>query len=144
MQIRPLAGGVPTALLVLVFASFAAAQTSAPEISFTVAMPRPHTHLFDIEVAVKRGPTITVPAQEQLLMPVWTPGSYLVREFERHVQDFAATDAAGQPLKWEKINKNTWRVMTGGAREWRAKYQVYANELSVRTSELNSNHAFWN
>ena len=38
-------------------------------------------------------------------MPVWTPGSYLVREFERHVQDFAATDAAGKPLKWEKTKQ---------------------------------------
>jgi predicted metalloprotease with PDZ domain len=60
------------------------------------------------------------------------------------VQDFTATDAAGQSLKWEKTNKNTWRVSTKGAREWRATYRVYANELSVRTSELNSDHAFWN
>ena len=77
-------------------------------------------------------------------MPVWTPGSYLVREFARHVQDFTATTAAGQPLKWEKINKNTWRIATNGARDWQASYRVYANELSVRTSELNSSHAFWN
>ncbi len=77
-------------------------------------------------------------------MPVWTPGSYLVREFARHVQDFTATTATGQPLKWEKINKNTWRITTNGARDWQASYRVYANELSVRTSELNSSHAFWN
>ncbi|HEV2834110.1 MAG TPA: PDZ domain-containing protein, partial [Pyrinomonadaceae bacterium] len=43
-----------------------------------------------------------------------------------------------------KTNKNTWRVSTNGAREWHATYRVYANELSVRTSELNSDHAFWN
>ena len=78
------------------------------------------------------------------MMPVWTPGSYLVREFARHVQDFDAKDAAGQSLKWEKINKNTWRVATNGSRDWHASYRVYANELSVRTSELNSAHAFWN
>jgi len=60
------------------------------------------------------------------------------------VQDFAAADAAGLPLKWEKTNKNTWRINTNGAREWHATYRVYANELSVRTSELNSEHAFWN
>ena len=144
MPKAPLFSGALTTFLFLFFTSLATAQTNAPEISFTAAMPRPHTHLFEIEVAIKRGPTASVPAQEQLLMPVWTPGSYLVREFERHVQDFAATDATGQPLKWEKINKDTWRVTTNGAREWRAKYRVYANELSVRTSELNSSHAFWN
>ena len=115
---------------------------SPPEISFTVAMPRPHTHLLEVDVSIKR--TANGPTEENLIMPVWTPGSYLVREFARHVQDFAATDAAGQPLKWEKIDKNTWRIATNGAREWRATYRVYANELSVRTSELNSGHAFWN
>jgi predicted metalloprotease with PDZ domain len=119
-----------------------AGQTAAPEISFTVAMPRPHTHLFEVQVAVKR--TADGPQEESLVMPVWTPGSYLVREFARHVQDFAAQTASGQPLKWEKVNKSTWRIVTGGAREWQATYRVYANELSVRTSELNSSHAFWN
>ncbi|HKY42333.1 MAG TPA: hypothetical protein VJM50_04520, partial [Pyrinomonadaceae bacterium] len=73
-----------------------AGQTAAPDISFTVAMPRPHTHLLDVNVAVKR--TVEGPQQESLVMPVWTPGSYLVREFARHVQDFTATTAAGQPL----------------------------------------------
>src|SRR5687767_8102053 len=147
MHKAPLFSGALLTFLFVLFANPAAAQTissTSPEISLSVAMPRTHTHLFEIDIAVKRGPTSTVPAHEQLVMPVWTPGSYLVREFERHVQDFAATDAAGQPLKWEKTNKTTWRVTTNGAREWHAKYRVYANELSVRTSELNSSHAFWN
>jgi predicted metalloprotease with PDZ domain len=105
-------------------------------------MPRPHTHLFEVDVAIKR--TADGPQEELLVMPVWTPGSYLIREFARNVQDFTASTATNQPLKWEKINKNTWRVVTNGAREWHARYRVYANELSVRTSELNSSHAFWN
>jgi predicted metalloprotease with PDZ domain len=129
------------AALLLVLPVLAAAQAPV-DISFTVAMSRPHTHLFDVEIAIKRA--ASGPQEEMLVMPVWTPGSYLVREFERNVQDFAVTDAARQPLKWEKTNKNTWRVVTNGAREWRATYRVYANELSVRTSELNSEHAFWN
>ncbi len=107
-------------------------------------MTRPHTHLFEIDVSIKRGPAATAPTEELLVMPVWTPGSYLVREFQRHVQDFDAKDATGQSLKWEKTNKNTWRVVTNGSRDWHATYKVYANELSVRTSELNSGHAYWN
>ena len=121
-------------------------NANAPDISFTVSMPAPHTHLLQVELRVRaeRGPA-ALPAQLDLVMPVWTPGSYLVREFERHLQDFAATDAAGQPLAWRKLDKNTWRVETGGAaREVRATYRVYANELSVRTNELNDRHAFWN
>src|SRR4030095_10352312 len=97
----------------------ASAQTPPVEISFTVAMPRPHTHLFDVDVAIKR--IESGPQEERLVMPVWTPGSYMVREFARHVQDFAATDAAGQQLKWEKTNKDTWRIVTNGTREWHAR-----------------------
>src|SRR6185503_5797200 len=133
---------VCAAALLIVLPLLIQAQNPPVDISFTVAMPRPHTHLLEVDVAIKR--TAEGPQQEQLIMPVWTPGSYLVREFARHVQDFAAKDSSGRPLQWEKTNKDTWRVTTGGAREWQATYSVYANELSVRTNQLNSDHAFWN
>jgi predicted metalloprotease with PDZ domain len=115
-----------------------------PEIGFTVSMPKPHTHMLDVQMRIKHGADEQAAKEEVLVLPVWTPGSYLVREFERNVQDFTATDAAGQPLSWEKINKDSWRILTNGVRDWRASYRVYANELSVRTSEVNSDHAFWN
>ncbi|HEX8069245.1 MAG TPA: PDZ domain-containing protein [Pyrinomonadaceae bacterium] len=146
----------PAALLLAALAlatlpAAARAQTAAaPDIAFTVSMPEPHTHLLQVEIRVRAGGQIerggaALPAPLDLVMPVWTPGSYLVREYERHVQDFAATDGAGRALAWRKVNKNTWRVETGGAaREVRAAYRVYANELSVRTNELNDRHAFWN
>ena len=115
-----------------------------PDIAYTVSMPKPHTHMLDVEVRIKHGPGEPAAKEELLVLPVWTPGSYLIREFERHVQDFEATDSAGQTISWGKVNKNTWRIVTNGAREWKATYRVYANELSVRTSEVNSDHAFWN
>src|SRR5688500_13214653 len=119
-----------------------AAAAEAPEIAFTVSMPRPHTHLFEVEA--RFGFRAAAPASLELVMPVWTPGSYLVREFARHVQDFTAADSSGRALAWAKTEKHTWRVETGGAREVRVRYSVYANELTVRTSELNDRHAFWN
>jgi predicted metalloprotease with PDZ domain len=132
--------------LVLLACSAIPAQTTSPlssDISFTVAMPKPYTHLLEVEMRVQIPANLQVPNETDLVMPVWTPGSYLIREFERQVQDFAA-DANGRALDWTKVNKNTWRVKTNGVRLWRARYRVYANELSVRTSELNSDHAFWN
>ena len=131
---------------VLLTTTSAPAQTNNPlssDISFTVAMSKPYTHLFEVEMRVKIPANLQAPNESDLVMPVWTPGSYLIREFERHVQDFAA-DVGGRALDWTKADKNTWRVQTGGARQWRVTYSVYANELSVRTSELNSDHAFWN
>lgn len=85
-----------------------------------------------------------MPDKAELKMPVWTPGSYLIREYARHVQDFAATDSGGNNLVWQKINKNTWQIETKGVKEIVAKYNVYANELTVRTNELNADHAFFN
>jgi predicted metalloprotease with PDZ domain len=114
---------------------------AAPEISYTVSMSKPWTHLLEVEMRVKwnRAPEAT-----DLKMPVWTPGSYLVREYARHVQDFNAASSSGQSITWEKINKNTWRVKNGGARDIVVRYRVYSNELTVRTNELNDEHAFWN
>jgi predicted metalloprotease with PDZ domain len=117
------------------------AASSVPDISYTVSMSRPWTHLIEVEMHVRMS---QMPQQLELKMPVWTPGSYLVREYARHVQDFAAKNAAGASLNWRKINKNTWQIDSAGANEVVATYRVYANELTVRTSELNDEHAFWN
>ena len=114
---------------------------SRPEINFTVSMSKPNTHLFEVEMILRDA---HLPPVINLVMPVWTPGSYLVREFERHLQDFAAKDAAGLPLAWQKINKDTWRVDAKGAREVRVTYRVYANELSVRTNDLDDRHGYFN
>src|SRR5256714_7124372 len=117
---------------------------NSSDILFTVSMPRPWTHLLEVEMRLQIPASLNVPNDTDLIMPVWTPGSYLIREFERNVQDFVASDAKGRPLTWTKIDKNTWRVNTNGVRQWRAFYRVYANEFSVRTNEMNSDHAFWN
>lgn len=116
-------------------------KTAAPDIFYTVSMSKPFTHLLEVEMRLKAA---NLPAKAELKMPVWTPGSYLVREYARHVQDFAAKNAAGSELDWRKINKNTWQIDTNGANEIVVSYKVYANELTVRTNELNSDHAFWN
>jgi predicted metalloprotease with PDZ domain len=132
-------------LLFLVSGSVARAglQDGGTNISFTVSMSKPHTHLLEVEMRISRG-LAAWPREETVVMPVWTPGSYLIREFERHVQDFTARDGSGRVLEWTKINKNSWRIRTNGSSQWVLTYRVYANELTVRTNELSSEHAFWN
>lgn len=119
----------------------AESKPSPPAISYTVSMTKPWTHLLEVEMRVGSD---KLPGRLDIVMPVWTPGSYLVREYARHVQDFAATDAAGSPLGWRKTSKNTWQIDTGGLKEAIVRYNVYSNELTVRTNELNSEHAFFN
>ena len=131
-------------VVVLAAVSAPAQNPNTSDISFTVSMPEPWTHLLKVEMRVQIPANLNVPNESDLVMPVWTPGSYLIREYERNVQDFAATDANGRAFEWTKIDKNTWRVKTNGARRWQVSYRVYANELTVRTNELNADHAFWN
>jgi predicted metalloprotease with PDZ domain len=112
---------------------------------FTVAMPRPETHLYDITMEVDpKGATSL-----DLVLPVWTPGSYLVREFARHVRDVSAKGKNGRTVAIEKIAKNAWRVSLSSFKEdllspLSVHYRVYAHELTVRTSHLDSSHAYGN
>src|SRR5918997_1168637 len=70
-----------------------AAQTGEP-IRYTVRFPAPHTHYMEIEAVYPTGGR----PQIDLFMAVWTPGSYLVREYERHVENIAARGATGKPV----------------------------------------------
>jgi predicted metalloprotease with PDZ domain len=77
-------------------------------------------------------------------LPVWTPGSYLVREHQRHVDGFQARDESGGELPVEKIDKHTWRISPGSARTVRAGYRLHCFELTVRTNHVDATHAFVN
>lgn len=103
-------------------------------------MPNPNDHLFHVELDVPRERVGAL----DVALPAWTPGSYMIRDFARHVQDFEATDARGRALAWERVDKQTWRIDAGSARRVRVRYRVYANDLSVQTSHLDATHGFAN
>jgi predicted metalloprotease with PDZ domain len=108
-------------------------------INYCIALPQHHAHLIDV--------TLTLTASSDpinLQMPVWTPGSYLVREYARHVQSFVVQQA-GQPCAWTKIDKSTWQILPLRADEpVTVHYQVYGYELTVRTNHVDASHAFFN
>src|SRR5688572_21550171 len=113
-----------TATLVMTHIDSAHAQTAASPIRYAVSFPAPHTHYVEVRADV---PTAGRPEIE-LMMPVWTPGSYLVREFSRHIENVRAADPAGRTLRVVKSDKNRWRVTTGGAARAVVSYKVYARE----------------
>ena len=100
------------ALVVMPYAAPAAAQTTSAEpIRYTVSFPAPHTHYVEVSASV---PTGRQP-QVELMMAVWTPGSYMVREYARNVEALTAAGPEGRALSVEKTDKNRWRVAAGGA-----------------------------
>lgn len=121
---------------------------SASPLSYTVEMPHPESHLFVVTLQIQSWSEPTL----SLRMPVWTPGSYLVREYARHVQSFSAQGnySSGekaethQPLAWQKVAKNHWLVQTPNQTEITIAYTVFANELTVRTNHLDTSHGYFN
>ena len=106
---------------------------------YDIRFPHPETHVYELTLTV----TGTNQGAHQLEMAVWTPGSYLVREFEGHVHRVRAEGLGGEPLRVRKIRKNIWQVETAET-GFRFLYEVYANELTVDTSHLDATHAYWN
>jgi predicted metalloprotease with PDZ domain len=111
----------------------------SPQIHYLVGMSQPETHLFEVTLHIVNYPSAVL----DLKMPVWTPGSYLVREYGRHLQDFAAF-ADHEPLSWHKVSKNHWQVEKGDRSEVTIHYRVFANELTVRTNHLDATHGYFN
>ena len=105
---------------------------------YTITSRAPATHYLQVGVAYTPAPNAAV---TEFKLPVWTPGSYLVREYAKHLEDFTATTADGQPLAWEKTDKATWQVRHRPGQAVRLAYQLYANEPSVRTNICDDLHA---
>lgn len=111
---------------------------------YQVAIPQPTNHLFEITLQISGWPLGKTGKPVDLKMPVWTPGSYLVREYARHVQQVEAYAAHGDRLRCHKVAKNHWQVEQLGATDLIIRYRVYANDLSVRTNHLDQSHGYFN
>lgn len=121
------------ALLALFITTCAYTQT----VSYKLEMPDPQSHYYYVTMTVEGWKKNTLDVK----MPVWAPGSYLVREFAKGV-DYVKATSGGAALKAAKTDKSTWRIQTEGKSSVQIKYNVYAFELSVRTSFLDASHGF--
>lgn len=118
---------------------FVCAALAQEPVRYTVRFPAPQTHYLEVEASV--------PARAdavELFMAVWTPGSYLVREYARNVEAFEARDASGAALRWTKTRKNRWRVEARGAERVTVRYKVYARESSVQGNWVDAGFAMLN
>src|SRR5579884_4289785 len=115
-------------------------------LQYTISMENPQTHYFEVKLDIAGFKSrLTGQDRLKLIMPVWTPGSYLVREFSRNILDLKAVRSdTSASLPTYKVNKNTWIVETKGSDQVRVSYRVYAFELTVDTSYLDSVHGIIN
>ncbi|MDC8783951.1 M61 family metallopeptidase [Roseateles koreensis] len=107
-------------------------------ISYRIELPEPHTHYYHV--------TLTIPAPaavQELSLPAWIPGSYLLREFARHLSLLTARQGR-QDLQVEQLDKSRWQVRCSGRAALVLRYRVYAFDSSVRTAFLDSQRGFFN
>lgn len=149
LSLRLSRSAVSLALLLAAPLSAVPAQTvervvrSAPvsELRFEVGLAAEEAFLQSLRVTAR----FKVEGREPVLlsMPSWTPGSYEVANFARHVSAFTAMQA-GRELRWDKLDPDTWRVIPAGRGEVTLEYRVRADTLDNARAWTREDFGFFN
>ncbi|MCV2359808.1 PDZ domain-containing protein [Paucibacter sp. TC2R-5] len=107
-------------------------------VRYLVELADPKTHVYSVTL------TLDAPAAlQRFSLPAWIPGSYLLREFARHLSGLTATQA-GRPVDLVQMDKANWQASCSGAEPLTLRYQVYAFDNSVRAAFLDADRGFFN
>ena len=124
--------------LILLFSTLMT-DITAQIVKYEIRIPNSKSHYAEVliqTIASEKGVT-------KISMPVWTPGSYLVREFAKNVESVSC-DVNNQSIELNKIDKNTWAIPSKKGDQISFRYRVYCFELSVRTSFIDEDQALLN
>jgi len=110
-------------------------ETDLP--AYRISFPNLHSRLIDVEMRFHASEQQVV-----LNLPAWIPGSYMIRDFARNIVSMQVTSGGNAPHV-TKLDKQSWRL-DGCSGEVSVHYQVYANDLSVRSAHVDSTHAYFN
>jgi predicted metalloprotease with PDZ domain len=112
---------------------------AAPSVKYTLEFEEPQTHYVKVKMEISNWS-----GQDcKVKLPVWTPGSYMVREFSRFLERLKVT-TDGTELKTERFRKNGWAIKAGKVKNFTIEYYIYAYELTVRTAFIDADHAYLN
>lgn len=129
-------------VLLLAFAcATAASRAAAPEpIRYTVRLNDAKAHYAEVEALIPAGGRATV----EIFLPTWTPGSYLIREFAKQIEQLTAAAEDGAALTVTKTAKNRWSIAAAGHARVRVRYRLYAREAAIRNNWVEADFAFFN
>ncbi|MFI4893817.1 MAG: M61 family metallopeptidase [Phycisphaerales bacterium JB058] len=110
-----------------------------PGVDYTVRLDRARNQIVRIEA------TVANPGDAaDFILPTWRPGRYGILDFAADVRIWDATDQSGNALPVQKIRKNAWRVDSAGAESVTFGYDIFANDLGLRTRHADDSHVFLN
>ena len=144
------------AIISITAMTVSAKSHSAPRVHYNIKIESPHSHYAKVTLRIED----VKPGALDIYMPIWTPGSYLAREFAKNVESANAIGLTadeskmvfaekpinfGKTVEFTKTSKNTWRVIVPkGIQSIEFSYLVYCFELSVRTSFIDDDQALLN
>jgi predicted metalloprotease with PDZ domain len=111
---------------------------ATPGVHYRVSVLNAHAHLFAITLTIDKPK-----ARQRVMLPVWIPGSYLVREFSQHLQHLQAIQG-GEPVAVRQLDKHRWEIGSASGQPLELHYEVYAFDASVRTACLDAQRGFFN
>jgi predicted metalloprotease with PDZ domain len=114
------------------------APRPAAAVHYRVEAADPAAHLWLVTLTVAQPE-----AAQRVSLPAWIPGSYLVREFARHLQKLGARQG-GKPVAVQQLDKASWQVECVPSSPLVLTYEVYAFDTSVRTAWLDAQRGFFN
>jgi predicted metalloprotease with PDZ domain len=105
---------------------------SAQTVRYEVSVPAPASSLFHVTAEFRATGKDTL----QVSLPAWSPGSYEIQNYARYVRGFSAKNAAGQPLFWDRADKDTWRVITGRADRVIVAFDFLADTVDLSLARI--------
>src|SRR6059058_3706981 len=118
-------------LLLLLVAVPLSAQRVAP-VQYEISVPAVATRLFHVRADFPTRGKDTL----YLSLPAWSPGNYEIQNYARYVRHFGAKTPAGQPLFWDRIDKDTWRVTTGKSERVSVEFDYFADTIDLSMARL--------
>jgi predicted metalloprotease with PDZ domain len=115
------------------------------KVHYIVEINRPEQHHVKVIVKFTRPAGLT---HMKVFLPSWSPGSYLMREYARHIRWFEASQINGEVLFHEQVGKGVWEInwdksnVNTTTEDAQISYEIYCKELTVRTSHVDHSHAF--
>ncbi|HEY6784382.1 MAG TPA: hypothetical protein VI159_05490, partial [Gemmatimonadales bacterium] len=119
------------------FFALIALPLSAQTVRYQVSVPDPSNQLFHVEA------TFPTPGVDTLYvaLPAWSPGNYAIQNYARFVRHFGARDGSGRTLFWDRADKTTWRVPTGGATAITVSFDELADTIDLSMARIHGDLA---
>ncbi|TMO84605.1 M61 family metallopeptidase [Pseudoalteromonas spongiae] len=125
------------AFLPFVTASLFYTSSVFAKVDYQLTIAQGEHHLGNVSAEFPSG-------SEQLIvkLPSWRTGRYELLDMANGIRLFSAQDESGKALNWQKIDSNSWQISATPNQKVKISYQVYANELGMRSRHIDDSHAF--